>query len=535
LDIKAHARLLWRWSWAIVLMALLSGASVWYMTRWIPRTYTSSARILVYQAPASSGTSDYTEILTSNRMVRSYAQMLQARPLLEAVIHNLDLDMSPAILAQALTVDIIRETQVMVLTIETEDPQQAAEIANELAALFIDQHYELTASLYSESRQELEARMSDIEEDIEDTQDRLNRLGKVRTFQEQAEYDRLQMLLWQHRSEYSQAFHSLENVMMAEAQSTDLLHIIEPAIPAQQPAQPRTGLFTLLAAMGGAFLAAGLVTVRDYLADRVRTASQVEHLTEQPVLAAVPRRRIFRGPARGPLADEAYDTLAARLTLLSTSPPRTLLLTSSNPREGTSTMALNLARTLAQRGQRVVLVDAALRKPVLHRWLDVQHQPGLSTVLESGLDQLDSALFATAVDNLWLLPAGSESLALARLSDPLIFALLLEELKTRADMVLIDSVALLPVVDTLLLADHTDAALLVVRSDVTTRQALRQAHQRLQQADTRLIGSVLTGSSAVSREASRAVRYYHCPPQQLPTEAIRQHTPTDEHQPARQY
>jgi capsular exopolysaccharide synthesis family protein len=198
-------------------------------------------------------------------------------------------------------------------------------------------------------------------------------------------------------------------------------------------------------------------------------------------------------------------------------------------------MALNLARTLAQRGQRVVLVDAALRKPVLHRWLDVQHQPGLSTVLESGLDQLDSALFATAVDNLWLLPAGSESLALARLSDPLIFALLLEELKTRADMVLIDSVALLPVVDTLLLADHTDAALLVVRSDVTTRQALRQAHQRLQQADTRLIGSVLTGSSAVSREASRAVRYYHCPPQQLPTEAIRQHTPTDEHQPARQY
>jgi non-specific protein-tyrosine kinase len=529
LDIKAHVQLLWRWSWAILLVALLSGASVWYIARWIPRTYTSSARLLVYQAPASSGTSDYTEILTSNRMVRSYAQVLQARPLLEAVITTLDLDMDAATLAQALTVDIIRETQVMVLTVESDDPQQAADIANELAALFIEQHYELTASLYSESRQDLEEHLEAIEEEIEDAQERLNRLGTVRTFQEQAEYDRVQMLLWQYRSEYSMAFHSLENVIMAEAQSTDLLHIIEPAIPAQKPAQPRTGLFTLLAAMGGAFLTASLVTVRDYLDDRVRTASQVEHLTGQPVLATVPRRRVSRKPARGPLADEAYDTLAARLTLLSTSPPRTLLLTGSNPREGTSTVALNLARTLAQHGQRVILVDAALRKPVLHRWLDVHNQPCLSTVLENGLDELDSALVATAVDNLWLLPAGSESLALVRLSDPLMFALLLEELKTRADIVLIDSVALLPVVDTLLLADHAEAALLVVRSDATTRQALRQAHQRLQQTEARLIGSVLTGGRAVSRKASRAVRYYHCPPQQPPTEAIRQHTPTDEH------
>jgi Mrp family chromosome partitioning ATPase len=115
------------------------------------------------------------------------------------------------------------------------------------------------------------------------------------------------------------------------------------------------------------------------------------------------------------------------------------------------------------------------------------------------------------------------------------FALLLEELKTRADIVLIDSVALLPVVDTLLLANHAEAALFVVRSDATTKQALRQVCQRLQQADTRLIGSVLTGGRAVSRQASRSVRYYHCPPQQPPTEAIRQHAPTDEHQPARQY
>ncbi len=503
MGIKEHMGLLWRWSWAIVLCALLSGAGAWYMTRWISPTYEASARLFVYQAPASSGTSDYTEILTSNRMVRSYAQALKARPLLEEVIATLDLDMSAAALAQVLTVDIIRETQIMVVTVESAEPQQAADIANQLATLFIAQHYDLTASLYAESRLNLEKRLDDIEAKIDDAQDRLKRLGPVRTFQDQAEYDRVQMLLWQYRSEYSLTFHSLENVLMAEAQSTDLMHVIEPAIPAQTPSQPRTGFLTLLAAMGGAFLATTTLTVANYLDDRVRTTSQLENLTDQPVLAALPRRRRFFRRARGSPSDEVYYTLAAHLTVLSQSPPRTLLLTGAAPRQGTSTIALNLARELARSGQRVILVDAALRQPVLHQMLGLDNQAGLSTLLAGTSDALEQALLTTTTDNLWLLPAGPEAPSVALLSNlPLLFNIL-EELKTRADIVLIDSLDVLSVVDTQLIALHTDAALLVVRSGSATTPALRQACRQLQQVEQPLIGSVLTGARRYHTAASR--------------------------------
>ncbi len=508
MDIRHHIHLLWRWSWAIVLAALLAGAAAYTLSNRIPPVYEASVRLLVYQAPASSGTSDYTEILTSSRMVRSYAEAMQARPILQDVTESLGLPISAATLAEQLDVQVLRETQVMVVTVSSAEPEQAVAIANELARLFVQQHDTLTAALYADSKQNLEDELSLIQDDIDAAQQSLMGLGNVRTFLEQAEYDRTQMLLWQLQSRYSLVFHSLENVRMAEAQSTDLIHIIEPAILPTEPVGSSTILLTLLAAMSSAFLVIVAVTLKDYLDTRVRTPEQIEEITHQPVLAAVPRRHMLTRQHRR-LASEAYATLAARLGMLRQQQPfTTLLVTSSLPREGTSTVATHLADVLAQTGQRVLLVDANLRRPTLHEHYQTTSDSGFPSVLEEGLDGLNAAIQPTENENLSLLPAGEVSECVLQLLKSPYPGDLIALLKTRADIVLFDSAALLPVVDTQLLARHIDAALLVVRAAATTPHTLQQAHTHLHQADISLLGTVLNAAPARRDTASRYQRYY---------------------------
>jgi capsular exopolysaccharide synthesis family protein len=492
-DFRQHIRLLLRWSWAIVLCALLAGGATLAALRQLPPQYAASTTLMVYQAPASSGTSDYTEILTSSRMVRSYAEALRARPLLEAVIENLALDLTPAALAEQLTIRVVRETQLIVITVESQTPAQAATIANELVDLFIAQHIELTASLYTESKEQLEAELTRIQDDIDQAQQRLSSLGDVRTFQEQAEYDRIQMLLWQHQSRYSLVFHSLENVRMAEAQSSDLLHVIEPAQTPDKPTATRSSVLAALAALGSGFLVILAITVRDYLDTRIRSAEHLATLTQRPVLATLPYiRKRAAANSSAPLAEAAH-TLAARLSVLREQQAfRTLLVSSSLPREGKSTVASHLAHVLARSGERVILLDANLHHPTLHLLFDVRNISGLSMLLDTDISALDHALLPTGRKNLLLLPAGSAYTHMPPLLYAPRLAAVLAALAERADTVIIDSAALSSAADSILLAQHADATLLVVQANATSSHTLQQTCAQLAQTQTNLIGTVLT-------------------------------------------
>jgi len=275
--------------------------------------------------------------------------------------------------------------------------------------------------------------------------------------------------------------------------------------------------------LGGALL--GLVLgyvaalARRSLDRRVRYAADVEELVGKAVLAVVPMMKALnRGQdggldtsARGP-GVEALRQLRTNLRFVNVDhPPRSVVVTSANPGEGKSTISANLARLLATAGQKTLLLDSDLRRPVVATLFDVDAQVGLTQVLAGDL-AVEDAIVETREPNLWVLPAGrippnpSELLGSQRMQR------LLEEL-TKEYMVILDAPPLLPVSDAGLLSGLADGTLLVLAVGSTYKEQARLSAQRLAQVGGHLLGAVVNkapmkGLSAVVYGYGYGYGYY---------------------------
>ena len=197
---------------------------------------------------------------------------------------------------------------------------------------------------------------------------------------------------------------------------------------------------------------------------------------------------------RSPVS-EAYRTLRTNLEFFSLDEPiRTLVVTSPGPEEGKSTVLANLAVVLAQGGKRVILVDCDLRRPTQHDLFDLDNATGLTTMMLDEGAQSDPPLRETAVNDLWVLPAGppppnpAELLGSRRMQETI--AALLKQ----ADVLLFDAPPVLAVTDALVLVVQTDGALLVVKAGGTRREHVQRAKERLERVNARIVGAVLSNA-----------------------------------------
>jgi non-specific protein-tyrosine kinase len=201
---------------------------------------------------------------------------------------------------------------------------------------------------------------------------------------------------------------------------------------------------------------------------------------------------ITRLDPRSPVA-EAFRQLRTSIQFASPDRPiRSLLLTSTGPEEGKTTTLANLAVAFAQAGSRVIMVDADLRRPGLHKLFGLKNQVGLTTLVVGDPEQ-EVPLFETGVENLWLLPSGplppnpAELLASRRMAE------VMERLAKAADYVLYDSPPVLAVTDAAILASRVDGVLLVLQAGRTRREFARRAKAALEKVNARILGTVLTG------------------------------------------
>src|SRR5215211_2924678 len=118
MELKQFLRLLWRWSWLIVLMVSVAGAIARGASERSVPIYEASTTVLINQAPANSATVDLNALRTSESLARTYVALLYKRPVMEAVVKNLKLDLSPEQLSKKSRVATIRDTQLIVLTVE---------------------------------------------------------------------------------------------------------------------------------------------------------------------------------------------------------------------------------------------------------------------------------------------------------------------------------------------------------------------------------------------------------------------------------
>ncbi|MBK9711688.1 MAG: polysaccharide biosynthesis tyrosine autokinase [Kouleothrix sp.] len=515
MELKQYVRLLWRWSWLVVVLMLLPGAAAYAISKQIQPVYQASTSLLVNQAPANSMTIDYNALRASEGLAKNYVPLLVKRPVLAAVISNLKLNTAPELLAAKVDASVPRDTQIIVLTVDDPDPQLAATLADEIVKVFIQRNRDLQAGRYTASKQSLEHELERIQRDIDQAQAKLLSFTTPLSAAQQAEQSQTQTLLAEYNSSYATLYRSYEEVRLAETQTTDSLYVVEPAYTGPDPVSPRTKLNVLMAVVVGALLALGLIYVIGYLDNSVKTSEDVEKVTGIVPLAAIARiggsdihDKLASATNLRSSAAEDYRSLRVNIEFSTVDTPiSTIVVTSGSPGEGKSLTATNLAVAFAQSGKRVILVDTDLRRPVLHHAFNISNMRGVTTALvhfQPGT--IGDHIEATGISNLRLMPSGPLPPNPADLLGSRRMTQLIEVLKQEADVVVFDSPPVLAVVDAALLGRLCDATLLVVRAGSTRTDALRRMRDQIVQSGPRMLGVVLN-QVAQSRLAYSA--YYN--------------------------
>jgi succinoglycan biosynthesis transport protein ExoP len=264
----------------------------------------------------------------------------------------------------------------------------------------------------------------------------------------------------------------------------------------------------MLAFVVGLMLGVGLAFFLDYLDESIKNDQDVQAVANLPLLGTVGRYPVNgngNGHSRGylPILDDSRSQLAEsfrtfRSNLLFTGvdrPRRSMLVTSPVPGDGKTTCAAHLGVALSQLGKKVLLVDADLRKPALHRAFEVKSAPGIVNVLleEDWPKALEKAIQATRTRNLYLLPCGNvppnpnEMLGSEKIGQ------VMECLSGRYDFLILDAPPLLAVSDPMVLANRVDGIVLVVRGGQTSRSALKNSMDLLANAQSKILGIVLNG------------------------------------------
>jgi capsular exopolysaccharide synthesis family protein len=508
MELRRYLSVVRKWLWLVIACTLLAGGLAFLLSRNSAPVYQASATLMVNQASNPSTATAYSDILTSERLARTYASLLISRPVLEETARRLGVDVET--LRGTISVTPVRETQLLEIQVQGPGAELVAQIANTLPQVFIDRSRELQLGRVSESKANLEKEISNTELDLARTQAALNQAL------DDAQRARLETSLAQYRSTYSTLVASYQQVKLAEAQASNNLVVAEAAEIPEKPIRPRPLVTALLAAIFGALVAIGAAYVIEYLDDTVKTPDDVTRVSGLPTLGAIARLREGSGDrhlvasveSKAP-ESEAYRTLRTNIQFSSVDrPTRTLLVTSSGPSEGKSTTAANLAVVMAQTGKRVIVVDADLRRPVLHRIFGVPNNTGITTALLAGDDMsLDGHLQPSKVENLSLLTSGpippnpSEILGSHRMAS------LIESLTQLADMVIFDSPPVLAVTDAAVLGRQVDGVVLVADARQTREQVLARAVSELQNTGANLLGVVLNRLD--SRSGGYDYYYYY--------------------------
>ncbi|MCX2727841.1 capsular exopolysaccharide family protein [Thermomicrobium sp. 4228-Ro] len=434
-----------RW-WIVLLAAVVAAGAAFVYSSQQPPLYQVSVRLMAIAEPP-----DYWLDLYAKNRLASYQDLIRNADFVADALQRAGLDDDPSRVLGSLELGRNQDSNIVQLVVVDTDPQRAARVANALADAFV-------AQAAAEN----------------------------------------QRILRQFRDPFGQRIQGTVTVVKLDSPS-----------PPTTPVSPRTRLNTAAGAVLG--FAVGLLTtfVIEYFEDVLRSTHDISRALRIPIIGEIPypRRRRSRTSTEGdtmrlvvveePLsaAAEAYRTLRAQLAQQSTSDhPVRLLLVCGIGRNAIDSahVAANLAAAFAVAGERVILVEANLRQPLLHELASNAHSPGFVDWLD-GSPTDSSPLLATTVPGLQLVPPGTLPAGTnpADLFGRAATRERLRHLAGLADRTIVHAAPLPAFGDALSLASLTDGVLLVIRSGVTPRSAAQQAKAQLERVGAPLLGITL--------------------------------------------
>jgi polysaccharide biosynthesis transport protein len=294
------------------------------------------------------------------------------------------------------------------------------------------------------------------------------------------------------------------------------VRVLDRAEPPDRPVKPRSVRNLALAVLLGLAGGVGLAFLLETLDTSISTREQIEERLGLPFLGIIPKIEaepgakpeltVFSSPTSA--AAECLRSIRTNLLFMSPEKPlRTMLVTSSGPSEGKTTTAAALAATMAGGGNRVLLVDADMRRPRVHKVFGMQSGTGLSALI-LGEGTLEQAISRTAIPNLDVLPCGPVPPNPAELLHTAAFAKLLAQMAGTYDRVVIDSPPAGVVADAIVISTHVDGTLMVLKAGQTSRDAAVRTARSLHAVKARLFGAVLNDLDLEDRRYGQYYYYY---------------------------
>lgn len=316
---------------------------------------------------------------------------------------------------------------------------------------------------------------------------------------------------------YNTLLTRLKELTVQEGIQTNNVQVVDHAQLPDRPIGPPRGRIIILVTLLGFLLGCGVSFLLEMLVKTVRSRRDFEKLLEIPFLGHVPLIQLVRAHKGGESlalltepqssAAEAIRTIRTTLEfLLPADQSHALLITSALPEEGKSFLSLSLAMALQELGRKTLLVDGDLRRPSLHKVLQVDLEPGLSGILQSELEAAEAVRLSSVANNLPVVPAGLTPEQPTDLLGSPKFRKLLQDWKQAYQYVIIDAPPVLVAADAAILSTVADGVLFLVRAGRTHGDASVAGKQRLLDVGAKLIGGIL---NAARLEMERGYRYYY--------------------------
>jgi non-specific protein-tyrosine kinase len=520
-DIRRYMGMLWHWAWLIAIFAVLGGLIGYFTSnREIP-LYRSAATIWISE---SRTLNEYANILASERLAQTYAQLMLQKPVFEGVIQELGLDISATALKNNVSVAVVEDTQLLLIQVVDTDPVRGAQIANTIGVVFSRINQEFQTSRYSDSKATLSEQLAQADQQIQDAKKKradleaslgrtINEDGSISfvvSLEQQRELDRIDSNLTLFQQIYTNLLQSLEAVRLAEAQGVSTVTLVEQADPAPRPFRPNVVQDTMLAVIVGLLVGVGLAFLIEALDDTVKGPADITRSFGLSVLGYVGNipddsNLITSIEPRSPIS-EAFRALRTNIQYASVDHPiHRLLITSPTPQDGKSTVVANLGVVISQSGRKVTLVDADMRRPSLHRKLKMANRLGLSDLFVQEKIHLDGSSRDTRVPGMSVITSGGLPPNPSELIGSEKMIQVLEEIRTEADFVIVDTPPVMAVTDAAALAPRMDGVIIVVRPGATKLAQTRHTIETLQRGGANILGVVLND---IDHKRSRYMYYY---------------------------
>lgn len=502
MEINAYLRPLIRWWRLIFVVTMLAIIASGVSTLFQPEVYVSRTT-LVIGTTILDPNPDSGQIFIAQQLASIYADMARREPIQHATMEALGINWLPNYQSQ-----VIPNTQMVQISVTDTIPQRAQIIANELARQLMLQSPALGSTEIGTRQDFIRQQLSSLQLQIEESQKRIDELQASLTGLNSA--SQIANIEREIRDETDKLNRLRENYagFLANSQegALNILSVVEPANLPTNSVGTNRFLIIALAGLVGFSLGAGAAYLLEYLDRTVKTTQDVERIFNLPVIGYITELRdkgnslIYVAENPNSILAESFRLLRSNIEFFQVSKPiRTILITSPSQGNGKTTVATNLALSISQGEQEVVLVDADLRRPAVHKGLDMAMEPGLSDLIRNKAD-IDDVVRTWYGGNMKVITTGHIPPNITEVVGSRRIGSILVDLGERFELVIVDAPPLI-IADAYNLASRVDGVILVMEPGHTTEEQARAIKEQLDRSNAHLLGIVfnrITEQSAKS-------------------------------------